>query len=103
MPSEQDNDFMRGEQAHARGSSRSSNPFSREDRRYFDWDMGWCSADNPVESKKVHTAWLYCDHCGKRSDLRTCPVQRPLLPNTFTPLRDLDRVQWQCEFCKVWQ
>lgn len=39
--------FERGEQAHKRGCGRADNQFLRHQREYWDWDMGWCSADNP--------------------------------------------------------
>lgn len=54
-------------------------------------------------TKEMYPEWLYCAECSKRTNLRTCEITRPVLPNTFTPLRDLDRVQWKCSHCEVWQ
>jgi hypothetical protein len=50
----------------------------------------------------VKPDWVWCDACGKKSDLNICPVTRPNTPNTLTELPDINQAMWQCVHCGAW-
>jgi len=43
-----------------------------------------------------HPEPLWCEACGKSTDLRVSEVCLSMLPNTLTPLKDHNSPRWKC-------
>lgn len=46
---------------------------------------------------------MRCSFCDKQSLLVEVELTRPVLPNTFTGLKDIMTVIWKCKHCGCWQ